>query len=448
MTRSSWPRASEPPGVALGARTLSRAPPSSCPTRGRRAPSTSYAATLAGPADVLLVGTGLTMVDVVLSLTGTLAAARPPRPCGLAARGAARSGTPTSSSWPRSPRSTTGARPSRTTAGVRPSTSPGSSARPATGDPRSTACAPSSRRSGSGSTRTTAPSSSAPTPAHGAGRATGCLRGRPTWSPRSGPRGTLTLGCRRGRRRRAAHRRRAARHAHRRHVREVGWVVNCTGTSTVVQPGTDPLVDDLLTPRAGVSLGRLSTAGLGLPDAESGRLVDSVGSTEAPIWTLGSVRRGELLRVHRDPRDPHPGRPGRGRRARRDRARAPAARRRPAGRRAPPGRPPARPARAAAVDHGGGGRGVQRRARAADAAAVRRRREAPRGRRARPRLRASPMPRWRCSATRPGRRVDVGGVAGGGRSGPRASGPTTASAAWSTWSAAGSRTSATPAPRP
>src|SRR3954462_6768756 len=35
--------------------------------------------------------------------------------------------------------------------------------------------------------------------------------------------------------------------------REVGWVVNCTGTSTVVPAGTDPLVDDLLTPRAGVS---------------------------------------------------------------------------------------------------------------------------------------------------------------------------------------------------
>jgi uncharacterized NAD(P)/FAD-binding protein YdhS len=76
-------------------------------------------------------------------------------------------------------------------------------------------------------------------------------------------------------------------------VHEVGWVVNCTGTSTAVRPGTDPLVDDLLSPRAGVALGRLSTAGLGL-QTRSGRLVDSVGSTSAPIWTLGSVRRGEL----------------------------------------------------------------------------------------------------------------------------------------------------------
>jgi uncharacterized NAD(P)/FAD-binding protein YdhS len=76
-------------------------------------------------------------------------------------------------------------------------------------------------------------------------------------------------------------------------VHDVGWVVNCTGTSTVVRPGIDPLADDLLTPRAGVSLGRLSTAGLGL-QTSAGRLVDSVGSTGAPIWTLGSVRRGEL----------------------------------------------------------------------------------------------------------------------------------------------------------
>jgi uncharacterized NAD(P)/FAD-binding protein YdhS len=76
-------------------------------------------------------------------------------------------------------------------------------------------------------------------------------------------------------------------------VREVGWVVNCTGPSTVVRPGTDPFLDDLLTPRAGVALGTQSTAGLGLR-TRSGRLVDSVGQTDAPLWTLGSTRRGEL----------------------------------------------------------------------------------------------------------------------------------------------------------
>jgi uncharacterized NAD(P)/FAD-binding protein YdhS len=76
-------------------------------------------------------------------------------------------------------------------------------------------------------------------------------------------------------------------------ARDVGWVVNCTGRSTVVDR-TDPLFDDLLTPRGGVASARLATAGLGLV-TESGRLVDSAGSTEAPVWTLGSVRRGELL---------------------------------------------------------------------------------------------------------------------------------------------------------
>jgi uncharacterized NAD(P)/FAD-binding protein YdhS len=76
-------------------------------------------------------------------------------------------------------------------------------------------------------------------------------------------------------------------------VREVGWVVNCTGTSTMVRAGVDPLFDDLLTPRAGVARGVLSTAALGLR-TEAGRLVDSAGTTEAPVWTLGSVRRGEL----------------------------------------------------------------------------------------------------------------------------------------------------------
>jgi uncharacterized NAD(P)/FAD-binding protein YdhS len=76
-------------------------------------------------------------------------------------------------------------------------------------------------------------------------------------------------------------------------VREVGWVVNCTGPSTVVRPGTDPLVDDLLTPRAGVAMGTPSTAGMGLR-TRSGRLVDSVGEAAAPLWTLGATRRGEL----------------------------------------------------------------------------------------------------------------------------------------------------------
>ena len=146
-------------------------------------------------------------------------------------------------------------------------------------------------------------------------------------------------------------------------------MVNCTGTSTVAAPGTDPLFDDLLTAAGRGLLGRPSTAGMGLrtrggPARRLGRL--DRGADLDP--RLGAARRA--VGVHRDPRDPHPGGPGRGLRPRRGRPVAPAAGRRPARRRSPPGRPAARPARAAAVDHCRGRRGVQRRARAPDAAAV------------------------------------------------------------------------------
>jgi uncharacterized NAD(P)/FAD-binding protein YdhS len=76
-------------------------------------------------------------------------------------------------------------------------------------------------------------------------------------------------------------------------VREVGWVINGTGRSPVVDR-TDPLFDDLLTPRGGVASAQLATAGMGLV-TDAGRLLDSVGSSHAPVWTLGSLRRGELL---------------------------------------------------------------------------------------------------------------------------------------------------------
>jgi uncharacterized NAD(P)/FAD-binding protein YdhS len=75
--------------------------------------------------------------------------------------------------------------------------------------------------------------------------------------------------------------------------RDVGWVVNCTGTSSAIIRGGDPLADDLLTVRGGVALACLSTGDLGLRTRD-GRVLDSAGTTDAPIWTLGSVRRGEL----------------------------------------------------------------------------------------------------------------------------------------------------------
>ena len=75
--------------------------------------------------------------------------------------------------------------------------------------------------------------------------------------------------------------------------REVGWVVNCTGPRPDVRALGNPLIDDLLRGRAGGALATLATAGMGFL-TDGGRLVDSAGTSEAPIWTLGALRRGEL----------------------------------------------------------------------------------------------------------------------------------------------------------
>ncbi|PUA82235.1 FAD/NAD(P)-binding protein [Nocardioides currus] len=74
---------------------------------------------------------------------------------------------------------------------------------------------------------------------------------------------------------------------------DVGWVVNCTGPALDVRLLGHPLVDDLLTPRGGVSLAQAATAGMGFRTRD-GRLLDSTGRADAPVWTLGALRRGEL----------------------------------------------------------------------------------------------------------------------------------------------------------
>jgi uncharacterized NAD(P)/FAD-binding protein YdhS len=74
---------------------------------------------------------------------------------------------------------------------------------------------------------------------------------------------------------------------------EVGWVVNCTSPKSDIRTLGDPLVDDLLRPRGAAAIAVVSTAGMGVQTAE-GRLVDGAGSIDAPIWTLGAMRRGEL----------------------------------------------------------------------------------------------------------------------------------------------------------
>jgi uncharacterized NAD(P)/FAD-binding protein YdhS len=75
--------------------------------------------------------------------------------------------------------------------------------------------------------------------------------------------------------------------------RDVGWVVNCTGPRLDIRELGNPLLDDLLRPRAGGSLATVATAGMGFR-TDNGRLVGSAGDSEAPVWTLGALRRGEL----------------------------------------------------------------------------------------------------------------------------------------------------------
>ena len=74
---------------------------------------------------------------------------------------------------------------------------------------------------------------------------------------------------------------------------EVGWVVNCTGPQADLRVLGDPLLDDLLAPAGGSALATPATAGMGFRTS-NGRLVDPSGSSEAPLWTLGATRRGEL----------------------------------------------------------------------------------------------------------------------------------------------------------
>jgi tetratricopeptide (TPR) repeat protein len=75
---------------------------------------------------------------------------------------------------------------------------------------------------------------------------------------------------------------------------DFGWVVNCTGPQSDVRRLANPLLDELLSPAGEpVPLATASTGGMGVR-TENGRLVDAEGSSAAPLWTLGALRRGEL----------------------------------------------------------------------------------------------------------------------------------------------------------
>ncbi|WP_460853068.1 FAD/NAD(P)-binding protein [Nocardioides montaniterrae] len=76
--------------------------------------------------------------------------------------------------------------------------------------------------------------------------------------------------------------------------REVAWVVNCTGPRTDVRRLGNPLIEDLLREdRATGPLAGVDPTGLGLTTRD-GLLIPPTGEPAAPIWTLGALRRGEL----------------------------------------------------------------------------------------------------------------------------------------------------------
>jgi uncharacterized NAD(P)/FAD-binding protein YdhS len=70
----------------------------------------------------------------------------------------------------------------------------------------------------------------------------------------------------------------------------VAAVVNCTGPCSNPTVSTDPLIRSLLDQ----GLARGGPLGIGLDTAADGRLRDVDGAASGPIWTLGSLRRGTL----------------------------------------------------------------------------------------------------------------------------------------------------------
>ncbi|MFF5727164.1 FAD/NAD(P)-binding protein [[Kitasatospora] papulosa] len=69
----------------------------------------------------------------------------------------------------------------------------------------------------------------------------------------------------------------------------VGWVVNCTGPKTLLKDTTDPLWRGLFDAGSAVP----GPVGMGVATDE-GRLRDAGGRAVLPLWTLGATRRGEL----------------------------------------------------------------------------------------------------------------------------------------------------------
>ncbi|MFC5663896.1 FAD/NAD(P)-binding protein [Kitasatospora misakiensis] len=71
----------------------------------------------------------------------------------------------------------------------------------------------------------------------------------------------------------------------------VGAVVNCTGPSADLRRVPDPLVAVLL----GAGLAEADDLGQGFRTDARGRVRPAAGAPAAPLWTLGALRRGSLL---------------------------------------------------------------------------------------------------------------------------------------------------------
>ena len=176
--------------------------------------------------DLLLVGTGLSMVDVAIG------ADRPGRTLHTVSRHdeiprvhRVPTSPPRRHRRPASPASP----PWRSCTRSSPTTSRRPRRRPGTGVRRSTACAPSPRSSGPASARRTSAGSSPSTPAPGTSTVTGCRRSPPAGSPRSPAAGACPCATSASSSARPTGRRRRRGRALRRRAVAVAAVVNCTG---------------------------------------------------------------------------------------------------------------------------------------------------------------------------------------------------------------------------
>ncbi|MEV7429935.1 FAD/NAD(P)-binding protein [Nocardioides sp. NPDC092400] len=70
------------------------------------------------------------------------------------------------------------------------------------------------------------------------------------------------------------------------------WLVNCTGPRSDLRRLGDPVLDSLLGLDGTSALAATDPLGLGLATLD-GRVVDATGDLQ-PVWTLGALRRGEL----------------------------------------------------------------------------------------------------------------------------------------------------------